>query len=124
MTDILAAKLTPVAVNHDGTMVQLIVDGKCVLNMPHDHALIIARALYKHAKLAEELAAAEQVIMDQAILMRSGWPFAALSANPAIIHEAGKEVVWNSRLRRYIQNKFDPKGTVYPLIVRHAPKKP
>lgn len=122
MTDVLAQRLATVIVNHDGTMVQLIVDGKCVLNMPHDHALIIARALYKHAKLAEELAAAEQVIMDQAILMRSGWPFAALSANPAIINEAGKEAAWNSRLRRFIANKLDPRGVVFPLVVRHAPK--
>lgn len=118
----MAMKLTPTVVQHDGTMVQLIIDGKCVLNMPHDHALVIARALYKHAKLAEEIASAEQVIMDQAILMRAGWPFAALTANPAMVKEAGKEAAWNSRLRRFIQNKLDPKGIVHPMIVRHAPK--
>lgn len=123
MPDFLIPKQRNVIVRCEGTSVLLFVDGQLVLDIPYEHALELSKAIHIQAKRAEELAKAPQIIADQAILMRAGWPFAALSARQDIIKEAGKEAAWNSDLRRYMKNNLDPSGTVYPLTVIQKPHK-
>lgn len=123
MADILIPKQRSVTVRCEGTNVMLFVDGQLVLDIPWEHALELSKAIHIQAKRAEELAAAPQIVADQAILMRAGWPFASLTSRPDILKEAGKEAAWNSDLRRYMKNNLDPSGTVYPLtVIQKEPK--
>lgn len=66
--------------------------------MPYQTALAFANVMIKNGKIAEEYANAEQVVMDGAILLRSGAPF-GISDNPKINEEIKKEAVSNRLLR-------------------------
>ena len=81
------------------------VDGRLALDCPYDVALVIAQQLYVAAKQAEEWHHRESLVMDSAILLRSGAPF-SLTNNPALLDEAKKEAAWNTDLRRYMGNDF------------------
>ena len=106
----------------NGERVILVKDGSLVADMPWQAALELANAIYRQAKLAEELANAEEIVMDQAILMRAGAPF-GLSGNADIMEEAGKEAAWNSDLRRYMPGGIRSRSVVgTPTIIGHPPK--
>jgi hypothetical protein len=68
-------------------------------DLPWEAAQMIGRALLEKGLLAEQHAKANEIIQDQAIMFRSGAPF-ALSDDPKILEEAKKEAVWNRDLRR------------------------
>lgn len=85
--------------------VLLEVDGKLVLDCPYDVAIEIARQLFIAAKHAEEWANHDNIVLDSAILMRSGAPF-TLTNNPAMLDEAATEAAWNTTLRRNMGNDF------------------
>ena len=113
---ILVPKIRQASIRQEGTAVQLIVDGRLMLDLPWDAALALAQAIHVQAKKAEELAKADQVIYDQAILLRAGLSI-GFATDPAMIAEAGKEAAWNSDLRRYMENNLDQSGTVFPPSV-------
>lgn len=73
--------------------------GERAVELPWEAAQLIGQGLLEKAKLAEEHAKANEIIIDQAIMYRSGAPF-ALSSNPRILDEAKKEAVYNRDLRR------------------------
>jgi hypothetical protein len=77
------------------------VDGRefALQDLPWDAAAKIGEAFTTAAKEAEEYAKANNIIQDQAILYRSGAPF-ALTNNPKMQHEAKKEAVTSRVLRR------------------------
>ena len=79
---------------------QLIIDGR-VTSMPWNAALDIARAIEKTARRAEEIAKADGIIFDQALLIRTGAPL-GFTDNPDIQREAAKEAAHNSDLRKYL----------------------
>jgi hypothetical protein len=99
MADIIVPKKRAVQIRAEGTRVLVVSDGRAILDLPWQAALSIARGLVAVARKAEEIAKAEQIVMDQAILTRAGAPF-GLSNNPDIKKEAGKEAAWNTDLRR------------------------
>lgn len=68
-------------------------------DLPWDAAQKIGLAFLQASKEAEAYAKANQIIADQAILYRSGAPF-ALTDSPVMQHEAKKEAVTNRELRR------------------------
>lgn len=68
-------------------------------DLPWDAAKKISEAFGSAAKEAEEYAKANEIIMDQAILFRSGAPI-ALTNHPKMREEALKEAVWDRDLRR------------------------
>ncbi len=68
-------------------------------DLPWEAAVKIGQAFLQAGKEAEEYAKANEIIQDQAILFRSGAPF-ALSDNEKIRDEAKKEAVHNRELRR------------------------
>lgn len=72
-----------------------------ILDVSPDIAMNLSRFLRKHAALAKEYEIPEQIIEDQAILMRKGAPI-GLSDNPDIQKEARKEASWSRKLRRFI----------------------
>jgi hypothetical protein len=103
--------MTRAVVVDEGDKVVLSIDGKRY-NMPPEVAEQLSRMLYAKAKKAEEYRDANRIIMDQAILQRSGAPF-GLSSHQKIIEEAHKEAQWNNHLRRYMPLKgIEPRAAV------------
>lgn len=98
MTDHPAGKIT---LKQEGANVLLIVDGKLVSIMPWQAAEQVSKALLAQARKAEEIDKAENIIHDNAILTRAGFPM-GLSNHPLIIEETKKEAAHNRDLRRYI----------------------
>jgi hypothetical protein len=92
-----------------------------VFNVPWQQALDIAKALHKHAKLAEELANAEQIIHQEAALMRSGAPI-SLVTREDMKREAGKEAAWGWA-RRYLPNRIRQGAQVYAPTIKQLPPK-
>lgn len=89
------------SVRQEGDHVLVIRNGQAILDLPYQAALDLAKALRIKGKAAEEIAKAEQVIFDEAILLRVGANI-GLTNHPVILREAMKEAAWNSDLRRYI----------------------
>lgn len=91
-------------VRQEGVRVVVLHGGRAVLDMPWDGALELARAIHSQAKRAEELANADAIATDQAILLRLGVPI-GLSDRQDIQQEAQNRAAWDSGLRRYIRGK-------------------
>lgn len=117
---ILIPNTTQAVVRQEGREILLIVNGRAVLQMPWDAALVLSRAIYTQAKKAEELANADLLIADNALLMRAGIPL-DLTTRPELLNESRKEAAWNSSLRRYIRaSRYDQRhaGRVYAPSVK------
>lgn len=117
----LKRELIAVRVSHDGDHVQLVVNGSLVFNVPWEEALSIAKMLWQHAKLAEETAKAEEIIRQEAALMRSGAPIGLVTRWDMKL-EAGKEAAWGW-VRRYLPNKIRQSGHVFAPTVKQLPPK-
>ncbi len=100
--DILPGEMKQVTVRQEGDRVLLLHNGRLLFSLPWQAALDLSRALYVQGKRAEEEANAIQIIFDQAILTRVGFPI-GLSNRPDILAEAAREAAWNRDLRRYIR---------------------
>lgn len=85
----------------DGDHVELSIDGK-LWRLPWQAAVELGKNLVAQGKLAEEVASANRVIADAALLMRVGAPF-GLTRNRKIREEAKSMAQWDSSLRRYIK---------------------
>ena len=82
-----------------------VFDGKLAFDggIPWEQADEIARQATRAARLAEEICKANQIIMDNALLHRSGvLPGIGLSDHPKIKDESIKEALHNRDLRRYL----------------------
>jgi hypothetical protein len=86
---------------HVGDRVVVLNSGALVLDLKWDAALAFGQALVAQARRAEEEAKANQIVLDQAVLIRSGVDF-PMTAHPKIQEEALKESRWNRLLRRFI----------------------
>lgn len=120
-------KLGSCKIAQSGPMVILYIDGRAT-ELPWEAAKIIANGLMEKALMAEEYAKAEEIIFDQAIMYRSGAPF-ALSDNPKIKDEAKKEALYNRELRtsnlKLVETApggIESRETVGVPAVSHAPK--
>lgn len=96
---IIVPKIKEAVVRQEGTRVLVMVDGRVVLDLPWQAADQLAKAVRAKARQAEELAKAEDIVMDAAVLLRSGAPF-GISSHPKILDEAKKEAAFNTTLRR------------------------
>ncbi len=92
--------MSRVQIRQEGPEVLLVIDGRA-LKMPWNVALDVSKALAIKARKAEEIAKAEGIIFDQALLIRTGAPL-GLTDNPDIQKEAAKEAAHNGDLRRYL----------------------
>ena len=111
--------MTQVRIRNEGTEVLVIIDGALALQAPWNVAIDIARELIAKARAAEEIAKANDIIFDNAILARSGAPI-GLSNNKDIIAETAKEAAWNTTLRRSNIGGLKSEGIVGAPTVRHA----
>jgi hypothetical protein len=124
MSDIIKrGQINTINVSADGANVQLAYNGKLVADLEWKAALALAKALYIKAKQAEEWAKADQVMGDQALMLRTNAPF-GLTNNPAILKEAAKEAQWGD-MRRYVPMKGVPSREAFgtPAIINHGVKR-
>jgi hypothetical protein len=97
------------SVRHEGAMVLVLFDGALKFEMPWRAAARLWRAVVTKARQADELAHADQVVLDGALMLRTGAP-CGLTDNPAIQAEVVKAAVHDRDLRRYLPGGV--KGTV------------
>lgn len=124
MTDVHVPEATQLSIRYEGSRVYLIINGRLALDMTWQQALELGRTLMGQARKAEEIAKVEQVVMDQAMLMRAGFPL-RMATNDHMLKLAGNEAAWNSDLRRYMPNKLDKieqYGTMYAPVVTKEKK--
>ncbi len=107
-----------VQIRTDGDKVILVVDGKG-LSMPWEKALEIAGLLRDAGKRAEEIAKADNIIADHALLTRAGVPI-GLSSHPKIMDEVRKEAAHNRELRRALPGGVKAAVVFGAPAVRHA----
>ncbi len=102
----------------DGDKVIFVINGKG-MTIPWQIADQLGRGLLAKARQAEEVQNSEQVIRDNAILMRAGSPV-GLSSNPDIISETVKEAVSGDEVRRYMPGGVKSKSVIYAPTVRNV----
>lgn len=90
-----------VDIGHEGPEVYLVCMGKR-MNMPPRVAREMAAWLTHNAGLAEEVAERERIVLDEAIMLRTGGRI-GLIHDDFLKNEATKEASWNSNLRRYVR---------------------
>ena len=93
-----------IRVIHDGNgKVVYLFNGKNLFggSLSWESTDFIARLSTQAARLAEEHCKANRIIMDNALLQRSGFPI-GLSDHPKIKDESIKEALHNRDLRRYL----------------------
>ena len=111
-----------ITVRQDGERVLLLKNGVLIGDLPYQTALILSDVLRTKGKQAEEVAKAEQVISDSALLIRSGAPF-GLSSNKNILSEAIKEAAHNRSLRRFLPGGIKSREVFgRPTITQHPSK--
>lgn len=122
--DIHTPQTVSVTLHQEFDRVWLMINGQRVLDMGWQHALEVGKALVFQARKAEEVAKVDQVIFDQAILMRAGVPLRFATRND-MLKLAGNEAAWNSDLRRYMPNNLERYGTVFaPTVTCHEQEQP
>lgn len=108
-----------IAVRREGERVLLIHDGRLVDELPPQAALELARGLTVQARLVEEQAQARRIVLDQALLMRTGAPF-GITNRPDILREAVKESWLNRTLRRYLPGGIKSRAVVGTPTITHV----
>jgi hypothetical protein len=98
----------------------LVIDcttGKAIMDLPFQAAILLGRGLIELGKKAEQAAAADGVVFDQAFALRVGLPF-GFSTDPKIKDEARKEAGHNRELRKMIPHtRDDRRGDVEPPVM-------
>jgi hypothetical protein len=112
-----------VSVRREGDNILILKNGVLLIEMPYQAALGLSQALRVKAKEVEEEVCAQQIIADQALLLRAGAPF-GLTGHPVILRESVKTALTDRNLRRYLPGGIASKAIVMaPRIIQHAPGK-
>ncbi len=105
----------------EGLHVHVIASDRVVLDVPWDVALALAEDITRQARRAEELAKAEQIILDNAVLFRAGVPI-GLSNNRDIMAETVKAAQFDPLLRRHMRGGIKSQSIVgTPVLIRKEP---
>jgi len=114
-------KIREAKVKQNGTRVLVLIDGKLALDLPWEAALALSKGIRIQAKRAEELAKAPQIIQDQALIQRAGFPV-GLTNNPDIQKEAMKVAQHDRKLRRFLPGGIKSEGAVgTPTVIKKLP---
>lgn len=103
----------------EGDRVLLTIDGKA-WQLPWQTAISLGRALQAKGRQAEEVASANRIVADQALLLRAGAPF-SLTDHPKIRDAARSEAQWGP-LRRYLKPRWPSVDFGVPSIRQEKPK--
>lgn len=111
-------------VRQEGCEVLLLSDGRLIARLPWGAAEALWKAIRAQAQRAEEVAQAQRIIFDQAVLLRAG-AHLGLTNHPDLQAAALHESWWNRTLRRYLRSSSgipssERMGT--PALIQHAPK--
>lgn len=107
--------------NHPDKVVFL-MDGKYVCDMDWSIALEVAKIVRHVAKLAEEYAVANKLIIQDALLIRSGAPF-ALTNNRKIREASYNEAQWGKEAKRMpLAGVPSRKEVGAPSLIQHKGK--
>ena len=110
-------------IREEGGVILMFLDDKLLFKTNYQEAQQIANGLAAVAKIVEERVNQERLVLDQALLMRTGAPIGLISPyNPALMRRARIEAAWNSNLRRYIPSPVSEPKDVYALELQHAPR--
>ncbi|HEY7061734.1 MAG TPA: hypothetical protein VII06_09655 [Chloroflexota bacterium] len=117
--------MTNLRIHVEGPTVQLIAEGRLLLEMPWNAALEVGRLLVGAAHEAEEHAKAAQIAYDEAILLRAGAPL-GLTKNRDVQREALAQARYDPKLRRYLPHGMGVpyRGVVGTPTLRQSPAKP
>jgi len=118
MAEIQIPKIRQVNIRIDGKNIILLEGGTLLLELPWDVALALAEAIKVQARRIEEGIKADEIIRDQALLMRAGIPI-GLSKNPDIMKEAAKEAAWNTELRKAIPSIKSAEKFGIPALIQY-----
>jgi len=121
MPEVYVPKIRQVSIRCEGRDVVVLEEGRVVLVLPWDAALALADGIKAQARRIEELIKADQIVGDQAVLIRAGVPI-GLSSNPDIMKEAEKEAAWNRELRRAIPSIKSAEKFGTPALRQGRPK--
>jgi hypothetical protein len=124
--DISIPKPGNIRIRNDGFNIFLVSGTGVTVALPWSAALEVAKEMTAQARKIEEVVKANQIIADQALLIRTGIPL-GLSDNPDIKKEALKQAQWDPKLRKYITGsrvRGIPSGEVMgtPGVIQHKPK--
>lgn len=110
-------RFTKVRLHVEGDRVQLVHNGTLLMDLHWQAAKELSRALRQSAARAEQSVKIAQVVTDQAVLIRAGFPL-ALTTRPDVFKEAGNEAAHNRELRRAIPGGI-PSGVKFgtPTLV-------
>lgn len=114
--------LESLTIRREGSKVLLLSHGILIAEMPWQAADDLANALKAKARQCEEQEKAEQIIADNAVLLRAGFPL-GLTNRFDMMKETIKEAITSRRLRRYMPGGVKSQevfGT--PAVIRHKPK--
>ena len=122
MGEIFIPVFKDITVKREGGRIMVVQNGTLLMSMPWRQAKNLSKALRIQAARAEEREKVNQVIADQALLIRKGFPL-AITQNPAIFKEAGNEAAHNRELRRYCPGGI-PSGVAfgYPTLKQFPPE--
>lgn len=100
---------------HDLTRTLMIVSGKASAAIPWTTCIQIASSFRVAARKGEEYAKANDIIRDQALLVRTGAPF-AFSDDPRILDAARTEAQWGDTRTQMPMSIPSPRGVGTPEI--------
>lgn len=102
-------------IRQEGKRVAVVANGRLALDLPWEQALELARALKVKALAAQQWAQAEQLVADQALLLRAGAPV-GLTDNPLIQREA-----WKAAEDLKLPGGITPRTIVGTPAIHHVP---
>jgi len=105
-------------VRRQGDRILLLDSGRLLLELPYPAARELARALLTQAVRVDEVAHAQEVVADQALLLRSGAPF-ALTQVSGLLHEASRLARYDRSLRRALPGVVPVAKVGVPSIRLH-----
>jgi hypothetical protein len=112
-----------VLVRTEGAKVLVAVDDRQFLEIGWREADQLGRTILAKAREAEQLEEVEQLILDQGLLLRAGFPL-SLTNNPRVLDAAKNEAAHNRTFRRAIQKSIRSTEVVgMPTLVQKPPIK-
>lgn len=122
MGNIYVPQIRNVRVRVEGGMVQIIEKGTLILDLPWQAARELSKAIRSQAARAEQNTKIENIVADQALLIRKGFPI-ALTNKPEVFKAAGNEAAHGRTLRRALPGGIPDKVTFGAAVVHGRPSK-
>lgn len=111
-----------VLVRAEGAKVLVAIDDQRFLEIGWQQADELARMLLAKAREAEQYAKVDQLVLDQGLIMRAGFPV-GLTNNPRVIDAAKVEAAHNREFRRAIPSIRSQEVVGMPTLIQPPPSR-